>query len=351
MKNIKSTVQTDLFNGYVSEKISTIQYRGNKFQVLDFITPHFKGAKSILDLMAGSQSVGAYYKKYAKIISNDVQYYSYVLGKAYVENNKYKALEIIPIKNLKYNPKFNLFSEYYAEKYFTVNQAKEIDMIRSKIKEINEEDELMSYCYLVCLLKSLDLVSRTAGHFYGYVGKGSQKAKSRENKSVYKQFSKICKNFKINTSNFDHECYNLTAIQLLKRIENIDLIYMDPPYNRRQYSNYYHILEMCAKYEGKLKKDSITLLPEKRFLSKFCDKNKVRSAFKEILDLAKDIVNQKILISYTNGGLLSKEELNDIFRDYTNNLEFYEKEIQYTRQKTSNKSTLEKEMLFILNLN
>ena len=62
-----------------------------------------------MDLMAGSQSIGSYYKKYAKILSNDVQYYSYVLGKAYVENNQYKTLNLIPLKDITPHPEFNLF--------------------------------------------------------------------------------------------------------------------------------------------------------------------------------------------------------------------------------------------------
>lgn len=349
MEKKQNTVQIDLFNKVLPEKINTIQYRGNKSQVLDFVIPHFKGATTILDLMAGSQSIGSYYKKYAKILSNDVQYYSYVLGKAYVENNQYKTLNLIPLKDITPHPEYNLFFKYYADKYFSISQAKEIDAIRAKIEKIKSEDDILSYCYLACLLKTLDLVSRTAGHFWGFIEKDSPKAKARDKKSVYKQFSKICRNFKVNLSSFKHKCFNLTAIELLKKIEKVDIIYLDPPYNRRQYSDYYHLLEMCARYEGELEDNSVTLLPKERFKSKFCHRGKVHNAFKDVLDLAKDLVDQKIIISYTNQGFLSIEELNEIFREYSGKVEIYEKKIQYTKQKTSFRTEIEKELLFILN--
>ena len=183
-KKKRLTTQTNLFSQKIPEKISTLQYRGNKLQVMEFITPHFKGAKHILDLMAGSQSVGAYMKKYAKIISNDIQQYSYVLGKAYVENNQIQSLDIIPRLEIKPNPFYHLFEDFYSESYFTTKQAQEIDAIRAKIDEIKENSEILSYCYLACLLKTLDLTSRTAGHFYGFINENSNKAKSRKNKSV-----------------------------------------------------------------------------------------------------------------------------------------------------------------------
>ena len=66
--------------------ISTIQYIGSKTKLAHFITKFFQGP-TILDLMAGSHAIGLAAKHKFQVIANDVMYYSYIIGKAYLQSN------------------------------------------------------------------------------------------------------------------------------------------------------------------------------------------------------------------------------------------------------------------------
>ena len=211
---LNKSIQISLNNQIVPDMSKTIQYRGNKSQISEFLIPHFEVGTTVLDLMAGSQNVSLILKQQSKIFSNDVQYYSYVLGKAYIENNKYTLLNIIPKELIKSDPSFTLFQKYYSDVYFTFNQCVEIDNIRASIERIKKLNNILYYCYLSCLLQSLDMIARTAGHFDGALDKNTIKAKKRETKSVYEEFCRRIKSFRTYKSNFKNGIYNLTAEEI-----------------------------------------------------------------------------------------------------------------------------------------
>lgn len=345
-----NSVQLSLFNEIIPEKINTLQYRGNKTQIIDFLRPFFKNGKSILDLMAGSQSVSLALKKHFQIICNDVQYFSYVLGKAYIENNKYVKLKIIPKEIIQPNSNFNLFQTCFSDVYFTKDQCREIDNLRATLEEIRKFDELLYFCYLACLLQCLDLVARTAGHFDGALNNNLRKARNRERKSIYEEFTKKVSNFRTIKSKFINTSFNLPADKLVKRIDDVDIIYIDPPYNHRQYSRYYHILETCAKYDKNINLKTKGLYPLDEFKSNFCYKNKVEQAFRNILELSLKKAKKKILISYSNIGILDRDILLNICKEFSKNVKIFERKIHYTRQKTSNSKKKEKELLFLIDI-
>lgn len=346
-----NSVQLSLFNEIIPEKIDTLQYRGNKTQIIDFLKPFFKNGKSILDLMAGSQSVSLALKRQFQIICNDVQYFSYVLGKAYIENNKYEKLKIIPKEMIQPNSNFNLFQTYFSDIYFTRDQCREIDNLRATLEEIRKFDETLYYCYLACLLQCLDLVARTAGHFDGALNKNTIKAKKREQKSIYKEFTKKVRNFRTLKTKFTNASFNLPAEKLLKQIDEVNIIYIDPPYNYRQYSRYYHILETCAKYDKDINLTTKGFYPLNEFKSNFCYKDRVESAFRTLLDLSMNTAKEKIIISYSNVGIMDYKKLFDICNEFSKDIGFYKRKINYTRQKTSKNKKTEIEFLYVLNLN
>ena len=49
-------------------------------------------------------------------------------------------------------------------------------------------------------------------------------------------------------SNKNNKCYNIDALEIARTIKH-DLVYMDPPYNSRQYSDAYHLLENIAQWK------------------------------------------------------------------------------------------------------
>jgi len=342
--------QKSLFDEIVPDDYNIIQYRGNKSSIINFLKPHFGENNTILDLMAGSNSVGFHLKSNNQVICNDIQYYSFVLGEAFIKNNKYFALKPIPRKYILPNENFKLFQNEFADIYFTENQCIEIDNLRATLEKIKIYDKILYFCYLACLLKILDLVARTAGHFDGALDRWTKKARIRKNKSIIEEFNHIVLDFKNYRSKYNNKCYNLPARKLLEKIPKVDIIYIDPPYNFRQYSRYYHLLETCAKYDKNIRTDSKGLYPINEFKSEFCYKEKVEKAFREILKLAVKKAKKKIIISYSNIGLLEHKKLLNICREFNPQVKIYEKIIKYTRQKTSKPGRKEIELLYILKI-
>lgn len=349
-KKRNNYIQVSLMNEKVPEKIDTLQYRGNKSQIINFLKPHFDKGVTILDLMAGSQSVSLALKSQSPIISNDVQYYSYVLGKAYIENNKIFQLKLISRGLLKPNQNYRIFQDSFNDLYFTIEQCREIDNLRALIDKIKNFNQNLHYCYLACLLQSLDMIARTAGHFDGAISANSKKSLERQNKSIYSEFCKRIKNFQTFKSKFINKCYNFSAKKLLQSVQKVDIIYIDPPYNQRQYSRYYHLLETCAKYNPKIRLETKGHYPIYEFKSNFCFKEKVEDAFRSIINMSLKKAKSKILISYSNVGLLKLKKLLKICYEFTQDIEVFKNKIKYTRQKTSNDNKSEEEWLFSLKL-
>ncbi len=347
-KKGQKRVQLTLFNDTVSEEIQTLQYRGNETQIINFIRPNFTDGDVVLDLMAGSQNLGLALKKSSKIISNDTQYYSYVLGKAYIENNQFLELSVIPKDLIHSHPSFNLFQKYYSDVYFTRTQCKEIDNIRATLEVIKMLNKNLFFCYLTCLLQCLDTVVRTTGYFDGSLDKTTLKVKSRESKAIYEEFSKKIRKFKSTKSKFKNRCYNLSAEELLTNITSVDVIYTDPPYNHQQYSRYYHILETGARYDKNINLSTKGRYRRDEFKSDFCYEDRAEESFRLILNLSYKKAKKKILISYTNKGLLDQLRLLEICQEFDSDVKLIEKEIKNTRQKTSKSKKIESELLFIL---
>jgi adenine-specific DNA-methyltransferase len=113
-------------------------------------------------------------------------------------------------------------------------------------------------------------------------------------------------------SKFKHNAFNEDSFDLIKKI-NCDLIYIDPPYNSRQYITNYHLLETIAKYDNpKISgKTGIRAYAEKE-KSIFCSKKMVNSALLKLLNVA----NAKyIILSYNSEGFLSKDDILKIFEE------------------------------------
>ncbi|MDR1917364.1 MAG: DNA adenine methylase [Christensenellaceae bacterium] len=307
-----------------------MNYIGSKYSLLDFLDNSISQITGITngvfcDLFAGTGVVGLRFKqKGFKVISNDIQYYSYALNKQLIENHKEfnfnGLLDIIPNLSIATDKKqavckfldhikplkgfiFNNYSregtngKEFERQYFTEYNAQKCDAIRTQIElwkanaNINENE----YWFLISsLLESIDKVANTAS-VYGAFLKHIKKTASKEF-----QYNPI----PLFINNQSHNVYNKNANDLVNEIY-ADIVYIDPPYNHRQYSSNYHILETIAKYDNPKIKGKTGLRVECNN-SKYCSKQQVKQEFQ---DLIKNIHAKYIFVSYNNEGLLSKDEL------------------------------------------
>ena len=108
----------------------------------------------------------------------------------------------------------------------------------------------------------------------------------------------------------EHQVFNEDSNKLIKNIKG-DILYMDPPYNARQYGANYHILNTIALYDKFVPKGKTGLRDYKKSL--YCSRIYVKKAFE---DLIKNAKFKYIFLSYNNEGLMSEQVIKRIMSKY-----------------------------------
>ena len=342
---------------------SVLNYIGSKFSLLRFLdyvifkelSSDFKKGMVFGDLFAGTGIVGTYFKtKNFKIISNDIQYYSYVINNKFLlvnENlsfnglhlevkdlNIYKGKEKIIfllsyLNSLKCETKGFIYNNYskagtikqeFQRMYFTNENALKIDTLRELIEKWFIENKISDkeYFYLLgTLIEASDKVANTASVYGAFLKEYKKSAK----KSLMLEYNEIY------ISNFVHKTLNQDIMEVVNS-EFFDVVYLDPPYNTRQYCSNYHLLETIARYDSP-KLSGKTGLREYQFQkSKFCSKSLV---YKEFEQLIKNLKTRFIFLSYNSDGLLNKNEVFEILSK-RGKVKLYA--LKYRRFKADNKS-------------
>lgn len=314
-----------------------LNYIGSKLSLLNFI--HFIVNKEIKeeiliigDLFAGTGIVGQSFKRKGyKIVANDIQYYSYVMNKKFLNVNNFldfnglsneivnlekyekkdKILFVLNyLNNLTEKKKGFIFNNYssggtkeqeFERMYFSDENAIKIDTIRIKIEDWFKEKKIIEqeYFYLLgTLIEASDKIANTAS-VYGAFLKEVKKSAQKELKLAYNE---------IIFSEQNSIVFNDDILNILNN-EKIDLLYLDPPYNARQYATNYHMLETISRYDNPKISGKTGLREYQQQKSNFCSKPKVKNEFKKIVQ---DTNAKYILLSYNNEGLMSIKDVQEI---------------------------------------
>lgn len=304
---------------------AVMNYIGSKQSLLDFLettieefTGYKEGDSFVFgDLFAGTGVVGQRYKeKGHSVISNDIQYYSYVLNKHYIENIPKlddSLLEYFnnlnPVKGFIYNN----YCEGSGRNYFTNENGMKCDAVRIELERLYRAGEIndnLYFYYLASLINSIDKYANTAsvyGAFLKHIKKPAQK-----------EF--ILELLPVGNGNIG-KVYNEDINELIKKVGG-DVLYIDPPYNNRQYCSNYHVLETIAKYDTPKLRGVTGLRDETYQKSKYCSKRTVIDIFE---DLIKNADFKYIILSYNNEGLMDLKTIKDIMSKY-GEYDFFTKE-------------------------
>ncbi|MBW1649740.1 MAG: DNA adenine methylase [Deltaproteobacteria bacterium] len=333
-----------------------MNYIGSKYKLGNFIKETILSVagsdlsdRVFCDIFAGTGIIGRNFKQEVKkVISNDLEYYSFVLNKNYIENHspiKNKEIFIEELNNIEPKEEF-IFKNYCKggegnRQYFSDKNGKKIDAIRTKIKEWKENkkmDDSLYYFLLTSLLEAADKVANTASVYGAYL--------KHLKKSAQKDLILIPAEYEINNNR--HQVFNTDSNKLIKQIKGF-ILYLDPPYNSRQYGANYHLLNTIAKYDNFIPKGK-TGLPEYN-KSKYCSKNYVKEEFEELI---KNADFKYIFLSYNNEGLMPPEDIKNIMSKY-GKLDFASKSYQrFKADKDENRSHLAnntEEYIYILEKN
>jgi adenine-specific DNA-methyltransferase len=268
------------------------RYIGSKAKltnwIIETILRETEDAKSLVDIFAGTASVAKAASKYfPKIIINDILYANNIIYKAFFKKDywdKEKVEDILEYYN-SINPsvlKDNYFSENYGGKFFDLLNAKLIGYIREDLE--NRKNSLNEKEYsiiLASLIYNIDKIANTVGHFDAYIKKPIK----------YKELKlRLIKPAEIENVEINQENANILARKI-----SADIAYIDPPYNSRQYSRFYHVYDNLVKW-NKPPLFGVALKPVAENMSIYCTIN-AKVAFR---DLIENLNVKYIAVSYNN---------------------------------------------------
>lgn len=319
------------------EKIYTMRYMGSKIKLLDFIIPIIESlchdGDTVIDLMAGTHSVGYALKPNHKIISNDVQEYSKNIGIALVKNNGISisgddALRVY--ESVKKDNNYNLFEKHYSDTYFSKQQCVDIDKIRHAADL--EKDEARKALILTSLMHAMGYCQSSAGHFAQYMSKDNPRIRELRKLSIKDAFVSWLSNAKISNTSYENNILAMNYADLLSSeiAKEAKVVYLDPPYSEAQYSRFYHILETMVKYDfPELKYKG--LYRGDRFQSNFCYSNRVKNEFENVAKLCRNN-DSSLVISYSDKGLISIDDLVVILKQYYEDVNVHTKTYKHSMQ-------------------
>ena len=313
-----------------------MNYIGSKLSLLEFLEESInkvadKNCHTFCDLFAGTGIVGSYFKKKGySVIANDIQYYSFVLNKQYIENHEHlefqKLSKILPkLKNIEIDKRKNFVCDYlsnlkgikgfifnnyclggtqnqeFQRQYFSDENGKRCDAIRTEIEKWQKEQLTTDneyYFLLATLIETIDKRANTASVYGAFL---KQLKKTAQTPFVLKPAELIL-------NDRDHKVFNEDINELVGKIKG-DILYLDPPYNHRQYATNYHLLETVARYDDPKIHGKTGLRDYENQKSLYCSRMKAKEAFKDLISRSKV---KYIFLSYNNEGLMTLGDIKEI---------------------------------------
>jgi adenine-specific DNA-methyltransferase len=318
---------------YLNKQLIT--YLGNKRNLIDFIdtvvtivkTELNKDKLKILDGFSGSGAVARYFKQHSSmLITNDFENYSKIINESFLLNKSsideseiLKYVKLLNEKKYRTDLGEGIIEKLYAPKntknpqidercFYTNENAKIIDNIRRTI-DLEVPDYLRDIFISILLFKA-SVHTNTSGVFKGfYKGLKSPIGKfGGEKENALERIMGEIKMESILLSNYDSNCFTFQkdTNRLVEVLDEMDLIYYDPPYNQHPYGSNYHILNTLVDYVEPKELSKVSGIPKKWSKSKY---NKRTLAINALSDLIKKTNSKYIMISYNNEGFISYDEI------------------------------------------
>lgn len=327
-------------NDFLTTQIIT--YLGNKRNLIknieievELITRKLKKEKLICaDLFSGSGIVARMLKKYsASLIVNDLENYSTLINSCYLVDKKdfpketcallrekiesycaHKKVEGIITNNYAPQDDNNILKNERV--FYTHNNAVLIDTYRALIDEIVEEEKLKKF-FLAPLITEASIHVNTSGVFKGFykdknTGLGCFGATGKN--ALARIFGKIELKEPV-FSNFesDLQIYQKDAVLLSKELQNLDIVYLDPPYNQHPYGSNYFMLNLILKNRLDVAISKVSGITQDWNRSQF---NKPYMALNAMEEIISNLDTKFIIVSYNSEGFITFEQMLHMLKKY-----------------------------------
>lgn len=286
---------------------------------------------------------GRHFKKQGyEVIGNDLQAYSYALGKHYIENNeKLDDSYFDKLNNVEGVDGF-IYNNYAAGSgsgrlYYSDYNARKVDAARQLIINDYHEgviNENEYYYYLSSILESIDKHANTASVYGAFL----KKIKKTAQKDVL--FTPV----ETILSDKNNIMLQGDANVNIKKISG-DVLYLDPPYNSRQYNANYHLLETIALYDNPpIKGKTGIRADDEKTKSNYSKKREALQSLDNLIDNANYPL---ILLSYNNEGIITLEDIISTFEKY-GTYKQYKKEYKKFKSQTTQENSKVYEYIHVL---
>ena len=301
-----------------------MRYIGNKTKLLGFIrrvlrTRGIHGGVAV-DPFSGTASVARELKRLGfSVVASDIMEYARVLAKAHVETTEQppdlrslvRELNRLPGEPGYITANFSaplIGDPQGARMYFTTENAARIDAIRVALHERRANgtiDDTTYFLLLAALIEGSDRVANTTGVYAAFVKSWQPNARRAFELKVRR----------VVPGNGCH-AYRADALALVRQLEPFDLLYLDPPYNARQYAGYYHIPELLALgwFDGEpILRGKTGLLPDRDKRTDWSRSRKSEAALEALLANAQC---KHIVMSYNAEGLIPEASIERLMKQY-----------------------------------
>jgi adenine-specific DNA-methyltransferase len=316
---------------YLTQQLIT--YIGNKRALLSFIGNGIKKVQKKLhknklkmfDVFSGSGIVARYFKQFSDLlIVNDLEKYSAMINECYLSNEN--ELNVFLLRKYYYELiaevdkglKKGIISELYAPNndtqikphervFYTSRNAMYIDTVRQLIGHIPESEQKY---FLAPLLSEASIHANTSGVFKGFyknkeTGVGQFGGKNQD--ALFRITGNIKLPFPLFSNfNCDTVICNDDSNNIIKTLPEVDIAYLDPPYNQHPYGSNYFMLNLILDYAYPEKTSIISGIPENWNRSAY---NKAQHALKALTYLVENINAKYVIISFNSEGFINIEQM------------------------------------------
>lgn len=323
---------------YLSRQIIT--YIGNKRSLLGHIGRIVERVKRrlgtdrlrVFDVFSGSGIVSRYFKAHAStLISNDIEDYAAVVARCYLRNRgevNQRAVSDV-VNEINHQVEFDAFptgfiEELYAPRdenritkddrvFYTQENARRLDDYRRLIDGAPDD---MRELLLAPLLSKASIHSNTAGIFKGFY-KNRQTGIGQFGGTGADALTRIKGKIVLEPpvlSWFDceWEVRQEHANDAVRRVRNLDLAYIDPPYNQHPYGSNYFMLNLLVHYRRPYRVSQVSGIPNGWQRSGYNVKAKSLPLMRDLLH---SLDARFVLVSFNDEGFIAPGDMRALLRE------------------------------------
>ncbi|MDR2663572.1 MAG: DNA adenine methylase [Treponema sp.] len=310
-----------------------ITYIGNKRALLAFIGRGIRRVQkrlhktklSMFDVFSGSGIVARYFKRFSGLlIVNDWEKYSRVINECYLTNKDDLDMDLLHtyyrdiLDKVRTGLTGGLIAELYAPRddknigpdervFYTSRNAMYIDTVRQAIGKLPREYQKY---FLAPLLSEASIHANTSGVFKGFyknkeTGIGQFGGFQRD--ALVRITGDIALPFPVfSNCNCETIICNGDSNQVIKDLPEVDIAYLDPPYNQHPYGSNYFMLNLIVDYKYPKNISKISGIPDNWNRSNY---NKGNHALNSLTELVENIKAKYVLLSFNSEGFISPVEM------------------------------------------